>query len=114
MSSKKKTNSEEVEEIVTPVEETVETVKEAPKKSEKKSGKFDVGALVFISKDVLADLNGFCLFPQYKKEPYTVEAYDEKTGVYTLRQVKLLINLKEEDLVSPDENAHDSLNRKQF
>lgn len=90
--------------------------KSAPKKEKKpvSKQKFEIGALAFVAKDVEADLNGFSLFPQYKKEAYTVEAYDAARGVYTLRRQKLLIRLKESDIIEPRENAHDSLNRKQF
>lgn len=110
MASKKKVE----EEKIAPVEEVKAEVKAEVKEEKKKSGRFNVGDLVFVKKDVLADLNGFCLFPQYKKDVYTVEAYDAKSGVYSLRQQKLLISLIEADILAPDENAHDSLNRKQF
>ena len=119
------------EEIIAPVEEKVE---EAPvveekveevavqeEKKEKKSKKpavkgpkYAVGSIVFLSKEASADLNGFKLFPQDKNGTYTVEAYDQNTGVYTLRRLKLLIRLQECFLVAPDERAHDALNRKQF
>ena len=69
---------------------------------------------MFISKEANADLNGFKLFPQYKKCTYTVEAYDEITGVYSLRRLNLSLRLKEADIVAPGERAHDPLNRKQF
>ena len=107
-----------------PVEEKVEKTPKAEEKKQEKAPKtekktaskqkFKIGALVFVSKDVEADLNGFCLFSQYKKDPYTVEAYDADRGVYTLRRQKLLIKLKEGSILAPDENAHDSLNRMQF
>lgn len=116
-----------VEEIVAPVEEKVEETpvieeeikkEEKPVKKEKKSAakgpKYPIGSIVFLSKDVSADLNGFKIFPQYKKDTYTVEAYDQNTGVYTLRRLKLLIRLQEGFLVAPDERAHDAVNRKQF
>lgn len=76
--------------------------------------KFKIGDIVFISKDAEADLNGFKLFPQYKKYTYTVEAYDPKSEVYSLRRLNLSLQLKEFDIVAPNERANDSLNRKQF
>ena len=76
--------------------------------------KYEIGSIVYISKDADADLNGFKLFPQYKKYTYTVEAYDENTGIYSLRRLNLLLKLKEELILAPSERAHDSLNRKQF
>ena len=97
-----------------PVVET-EEVKKEKTEPKKKAPKFPVGNVVYISKNVLADLNGFNLsISQYKKAIYTVEAYDANTGIYTLRHLKLLLKLKEADLVAPDENAHDSINRMQF
>lgn len=103
-------------EVVAPVEEKkrkpvkikapiVETVAEP---------KYKIGSIVYVSKDADADLNGFKLFPQYKKCTYTVEAYDGNRGVYTLRRLNLSLKLKEAFIVSPDERAHDSINRKQF
>lgn len=81
---------------------------------EVKQPKYSIGSIVYISKDADADLNGFKLFPQYKKYTYTVEAYDEDTGVYSLRRLNLSLKLKEELILAPNERAHDSLNRKQF
>ena len=92
-------------------EEVVEV--KAPK-VEVKQPKYSIGSIVYISKDADADLNGFKLFPQYKKYTYTVEAYDEDTGVYSLRRLNLSLKLKEELILAPSERAHDSLNRKQF
>ena len=88
----------------------------APKVEAKKENqpKYSIGSIVYISKDADADLNGFKLFPQYKKYTYTVEAYDEITGVYSLRRLNLSLKLKEELILAPSEHAHDSLNRKQF
>ena len=83
-------------------------------KAEVKQPKYSIGSIVYISKDADADLNGFKLFPQYKKYTYTVEAYDEDTGVYSLRRLNLSLKLKEELILAPNERAHDSLNRKQF
>ena len=83
-------------------------------KVEVKQPKYSIGSIVYISKDADADLNGFKLFPQYKKYTYTVEAYDEDTGVYSLRRLNLSLKLKEELILAPNERAHDSLNRKQF
>lgn len=122
MASKKK-NQE-----ITPVEETIKIekeVKENPptkessnhqseKKTEAPKPKYSVGSIVYVSKDADADLNGFKLFPQYKKYTYTVEAYDEISGVYTLRRLNLSLRLKESLILAPDERAHDVLNRKQF
>ena len=133
MASKKKKVApvEETEiktEEITPVEEEVKTeeiaivgepetkeiVKPAKKIEEKKKPKYSVGSIVYVSKDADADLNGFKLFPQYKKYTYTVEAYDEISGVYTLRRLNLSLRLPERLILAPDERAHDVLNRKQF
>ncbi len=67
-----------------------------------------------MSKEAEADLNGFKLFPPYKKYTYTVEAYDAISGVYSLRRLNLSLRLKEADIVAPGERAHDPLNRRQF
>lgn len=83
-------------------------------KTEEKKPKYPIGSIVFVSKNAEADLNGFKLFPPYKKYTYTVEAYDKDTGVYSLRRLNLSLRLKETDIVAPSERAHDSLNRKQF
>lgn len=122
--AKKVTKKEEIatEEEITPVEEvkeeitSVEEVKEAPveEKKQEKTGKYAIGSIVYVSKDADADLNGFKLFPQYKKYTYTVEAYDAKSGVYSLRRLNLSLNLPESLIISPDERAHDMINRKQF
>ncbi len=128
MASKKKVEKiEEIkEEIVeTPVveetvveteEKPVEKAKPAPKKEEKteKEPKYKIGSIVFVSRDAEADLNGFKLFPQYKKYTYTVEAYDAISDVYTLRRLNLSLRLKEAFILAPDERAHDPLNRRQF
>ena len=98
-------------------EETVVNLEEKPKKIQKtkeKTLKYPIGSIVYVSKDAQADLNGFKLFPQYKKYTYTVEAYDEITGVYSLRRLNLSLRLKEADIVAPGERAHDPLNRRQF
>ena len=76
--------------------------------------KYEIGSIVYISKDADVDLNGFKLFPPYKKYTYTVEAYDDISDVYSLRRLNLSLKLKENDIVAPSERAHDSLNRKQF
>lgn len=105
-----------VEKSEAPVENVEKTV-EKPKKEEKKAEKepkYKIGSIVFVSRDAEADLNGFKLFPQYKKYTYTVEAYDAKSDVYTLRRLNLSLRLKEAFILAPDEKAHDSLNRKQF
>lgn len=106
---------EEVKEETTPVEDVKEEVKEEKiTKKEEKKPKYSIGSIVYVSKDADADLNGFKLFPQYKKYTYTVEAYDAKLGVYTLRRLNLSLRLKESLILAPDERAHDVLNRKQF
>jgi hypothetical protein len=125
--AKKVTKKEEIatEEEIAPVEEvkeeitSVEEVKEAPVeekkvKNKEKTGKYAIGSIVYVSKDADADLNGFKLFPQYKKYTYTVEAYDAKSGVYSLRRLNLSLSLPESLIISPDERAHDMINRKQF
>lgn len=125
--AKKVTKKEEIneEEKITPVEEVkeeitsteevkdVKDVKKEEKKSEK-TGKYAIGSIVYVAKDADADLNGFKLFPQYKKYTYTVEAYDAKSGVYSLRRLNLSLSLPEALIISPDERAHDMINRKQF
>lgn len=127
MATRKKSNIPEEEVInstveeVTPVEETTPKTKTEPKKEEevkpntsKKEPKYKIGDIVFVSKEAEADLNGFKLFPPYKKYTYTVEAYDQNTGVYSLRRLNLSLKLKEELILAPSERAHDSLHRKQF
>lgn len=103
-------------EIVAPVEEKKQKpVKiKAPIVETVAEPKYKIGSIVYVSKDADADLNGFKLFPQYKKCTYTVEAYDGDRGVYILRRLNLSLKLKEAFIVSPDERAHDSINRKQF
>lgn len=100
-----------------------EEIKETPRVEEKpvkvstktpKGPKFSIGDIVYISKNAQADLNGFNLFPQYKNNTYTVEAYDAISEAYTLRRLKLLVKLPEEFIQAPDERAHDTINRKQF
>ena len=122
--AKKVTKKEEIneEEKITTVEEakeeitSAEDVKDAKKeeKKQEKTGKYAIGSIVYVSKDADADLNGFKLFPQYKKYTYTVEAYDAKSGVYSLRRLNLSLSLPESLIISPDERAHDMINRKQF
>lgn len=107
--------SEEVTEVNAP-----EVIIEKEKKSKKsvklieKMPKYAIGSIVYVSKDAEADLNGFKLFPPYKKYTYTVEAYDAISGVYSLRRLNLSLRLKEADIVAPSERAHDPLNRRQF
>ena len=103
-------------EVVAPVEEKKQKpVKiKAPIVETVVEPKYKIGSIVYVSKDADADLNGFKLFPQYKKYTYTVEAYDGDRGVYILRRLNLSLKLKEAFIVSPDERAHDSINRKQF
>ena len=84
------------------------------KKQKTKKQKFSIGDIVFISKDADADLNGFKLFPQYKKYTYTVEAYEPDTDVYTLRKLNFTLRLKGDLILAPDERAHDSINRRRF
>lgn len=112
---------EEEAKNIAPEEVTeVKTEKKAEKKSEKvaksteKLPKYPVGSIVYVSKEAEADLNGFKLFPPYKKYTYTVEAYDAISGVYSLRRLNLSLRLKEADIVAPHERAHDPLNRRQF
>ena len=122
--AKKVTKKEEIneEEKITTVEEakeeitSAEDVKDVKKeeKKQEKAGKYAIGSIVYVSKDADADLNGFKLFPQYKKYTYTVEAYDAKSGVYSLRRLNLSLRLPESLIISPDERAHDMINRKQF
>ena len=118
--AKKVTKKEEIneEEKITSVEEettSVEDIKDVKKEEKKeKTGKYAIGSIVYVSKDADADLNGFKLFPQYKKYTYTVEAYDAKSGVYSLRRLNLSLRLPESLIISPDERAHDMINRRQF
>ena len=109
---------EEVVEVKAPIVEVKPTkkTKKAEKVEEKTKNepKYPIGSIVFISKEADADLNGFKLFPQYKKCTYTVEAYDEITGVYSLRRLNLSLRLKEELILAPSERAHDAINKKQF
>ena len=79
-----------------------------------KTPKYTVGSIVYVSKDADADLNGFKLFPQYKKYTYTVEAYDAESDVYSLRRLNLSLRLPEALIISPEERAHDMINRRQF
>ena len=101
-----------------PVSAPVDT--SAPKKKEKSAPetsiapKAKIGDIVYVSKEADADLEGFKLFPQYKKYTYTVEAYDAISDVYTLRRLNLSLKLKGEHILRPDERAHDSINRMQF
>lgn len=79
-----------------------------------KTGKYAVGSVVLVAKNADADLNGFKLFPQYKKYTYTVEAYDDKTETYSLRRLNLLLKLKEADIIAPSERDDSSLMRRQY
>ena len=109
---------EEVIEVKAPIVEVkpAKKAKKAEKVEEKTKNepKYPIGSIVFISKEADADLNGFKLFPQYKKYTYTVEAYDEITGVYSLRRLNLSLRLKEELILAPSERAHDAISKKQF
>lgn len=113
-----------VSEVRPEKEETTVNIEEKPKKTtkkvektqkvEEKKPKYPIGSIVFVSKDAEADLSGFKLFPPYKKSTYTVEAYNPISDVYSLRRLNLSLKLKEADIVSPSERAHDPLNRRQF
>ena len=109
---------EEVVEVKAPIVEIkpAKKTKKTEKVEEKTKNepKYPIGSIVFISKEADADLNGFKLFPQYKKYTYTVEAYDEITGVYSLRRLNLSLRLKEELILAPSERAHDAISKKQF
>lgn len=83
-------------------------------KTSTKKPKFKTGDIVFISKEADVDLNGFKLFPQYKKYTYTVEAYDAISDVYTLRRLNLSLRLPTRLILAPNERAHDPLHRRQF
>lgn len=107
MAGKKKTVKPEVEEV----KKSEPEVKQEVKKSK---NKYDIGDIVFVSKNAETDLEGFKLFPPYKKYTYTVEAYDGDTGVYTLRRLNLSLKLKEADIVAPSEKSSSSLLRRQF
>lgn len=130
MSSKKKAKAPEVmpdqmlntpEEIIEnePISGPIDTPRsEGPAgpnpAAEANSPKYPVGSIVFVSKEASADLNGFKLFPQYKKYTYTVEAYDGENGVYSLRRLNLSLKLKEADIVAPSEKESNPLARKQY
>lgn len=106
-----KLEPEEIVEIKAPIVK-VKPVKKA--KTQTQTQKYSIGSIVFVSKDAEADLNGFKLFPPYKKYTYTIEAYDPITDVYSLRRLNLLLKLKEEDIVAPSEKSNSSLMRRQF
>lgn len=78
------------------------------------SPKYPVGSIVFVAKETGADLNGFKLFPQYKKYTYTVEAYDAEKSIYSLRRLNLSLKLKEADIVAPNEKHDNPLIRRQY
>lgn len=104
---------EEVIDVEVPIVK-IKPVKKIQNIEEKTGPKYKVGSIVFVSKDADADLNGFKLFLPYKKYTYTVEAYDQNTGVYSLRRLNLSLKLKESDIVAPHEKSDSSLMRKQF
>lgn len=104
---------EEVMEVKAPIVK-IKPAKKIQNIEEKTGPKYKVGSIVFVSKDADADLNGFKLFLPYKKYTYTVEAYDQNTGVYSLRRLNLSLKLKESDIVAPHEKSDSSLMRKQF
>lgn len=109
---------EKIEAVVIPEPEEkpkkAKKAESAPIIEEKPAPKYKIGSIVFISKEAQADLNGFKLFPQYKKYTYTVEAYNADTGVYSLRRLNLSLKLKEDLIVAPHEKSEDSLIRRQF
>ena len=119
-SKKKKTEVASTEEkIIAPKEEKIVAPKEEnipPKETVAPvlKPKANVGEIVYVSKNADADLEGFKLFPEYKNYTYTVEAYDARTDIYSLRRLNLLLHLKGEHIVRPEERAHDKLNRIQF
>lgn len=92
----------------------LEEPQSTPVSEEQKQIKYPIGTVVYISKNADADLNGFKLFPQYKKYNYTVEAYEADTGVYTLRKLNLSLRLPESLIIAPNERASDMINRRQF
>lgn len=104
---------EEVIDVKAPIVK-IKPAKKIQNTEEKTGPKYKVGSIVFVSKDADADLNGFKLFLPYKKYTYTVEAYDQNTGVYSLRRLNLSLKLKESDIVAPHEKSDSSLMRKQF
>ena len=122
MSIKKKTKAPEVmpDQVLNTPEEIIKTEqKSAPVDTSKtdpevNSPKYPVGSIVFVAKETSADLNGFKLFPQYKKYTYTVEAYDAEKSIYSLRRLNLSLKLKEADIVAPHEKHDDPLIRRQY
>lgn len=115
MATKKKINAPIVTDIEVDEEVKTEPVEEIKKEEIKKEkNKYKIGSIVYISKDADADLNGFKIFPQYKKYTYTVEAYDEKSGVYSLRKLNLLLKLKEDLILSPNEKSSNPIDKVQF
>lgn len=108
--SQKIAKKEEPVIVQTEISEDEPEIKQEPAKKHK----FSIGSIVFINKNADTDLNGFKLFPQYKKYTYTVEAYDQISDVYTLRRLNLSLRLKEDLIIAPNERAHDSINRRQF
>lgn len=111
----KELKSEDIIDVKAPkVEVTKEEKKTKGKKESEKGPKYPIGSIVFVSKEADADLNGFKLFPPYKKYTYTVEAYDEISGIYSLRRLNLSLKLKEDFILAPSERAHDALNKRQY
>ena len=94
-------NAKKVDKLAEPKQETI-----VPKAK--------IGDIVFVSKEADTDLEGFKLFPQYKKYTYTVEDYNPVTDVYSLRRANLLLKLNGEFILRPEEKAHDQINRIQF
>lgn len=121
MSSKKKTNAPvaEPDDILKSQDEQNSAPIDTPERKENVSipvpgPKYPVGSIVFVAKETSADLNGFKLFPQYKKYTYTVEAYDAEKSIYSLRRLNLSLKLKEADIVAPSEKHDSPLMRKQY
>lgn len=116
----KKLEPEEIIEVkapivkIKPVKNINKNINKDKNTEEKTGPKYKIGSIVYISKDADADLNGFKLFPQYKKYTYTVEAYDDNTDVYSLRRLNLSLRLKETDIVAPHEKSSSPLIRRQF
>ena len=106
--------ADKVDEAIAEQKEPTPVIKTVPVSTPTIALKAKIGDIVYVSKDADTDLNGFKLFPQYKKYTYTVEDYNPVSDVYSLRRANLLLSLKGEFIVRPEERAHDSINRMQF
>ena len=89
--------------------------------TDKQSKKCYMKAVKWLALNIVSkpELNGQVVYNITKsfadnKYTYTVEAYDAKSGVYSLRRLNLSLSLPESLIISPDERAHDMINRKQF